>query len=137
MDDAHLVAAVRYVENNPVAAKMVTRAQDWPWSSARSHIAGKRVTRDPLTDVSALGEHVRNWRALLRLGVGNADLEPEGEAMAEAIEARLRTGHPLAAEQWMAEQEKLTGRALRRQRPGPKPKRSKSPDQPGLAIPIG
>ena len=31
MDDAHLIAAVRYVENNPVAAKMVERAEDWRW----------------------------------------------------------------------------------------------------------
>jgi putative transposase len=35
MDDAHLMVAVRYVENNPVAAKMVAHAQGrtsetWP-----------------------------------------------------------------------------------------------------------
>lgn len=40
MDDAHLVAAIRYVENNPVAAGMVQEAAHWRWSSARSHHAG-------------------------------------------------------------------------------------------------
>lgn len=35
MDDAHLVAAARYVELNPVCAGLVQRAADWPWSSAR------------------------------------------------------------------------------------------------------
>lgn len=45
MDDAHLMAAVRYVENNPVAAKMAARAESWRWSSARSHIAGRRDER--------------------------------------------------------------------------------------------
>ena len=66
MDDGHLMAAVRYVEQNPVAAGLVATAADWRWSSARSHVAGKRVADDPLTDVAALGRHVRNWRALLR-----------------------------------------------------------------------
>lgn len=46
MDDAHLMAAVRYVELNPAAAGMVARAEDWAWSSARSHLAGKRVKGD-------------------------------------------------------------------------------------------
>ena len=43
MYDAHLMAAVRYVENNPVAAGMLERAEDWRWSSARSHVRGRRA----------------------------------------------------------------------------------------------
>lgn len=35
MDEAHLVAALRYVALNPVRARLVARAQDWPWSSTR------------------------------------------------------------------------------------------------------
>jgi putative transposase len=38
--DAYLWAVVRYIERNPVRAKMVRRAEDWKWSSARAHIAG-------------------------------------------------------------------------------------------------
>ena len=57
---------MRYVKQNPVAARMVERAEDWRWSSAASHITGPRTRDDPLTDVAALGRHVRNWRALLR-----------------------------------------------------------------------
>jgi putative transposase len=30
MDKAHLAAAVRYVARNPVRARLVQRAQDWP-----------------------------------------------------------------------------------------------------------
>ena len=122
MDDAHLIAAVRYVENNPVAARMVARAEDWPWSSARSHIAGKRVAGDPLTDVAALAVHVRNWRAMLRHGAELGDADTAGEALAEAIEARLRTGRPLATEDWLAAQEAALARPLRPQKRGPKPK---------------
>ncbi len=119
MDDAHLIAAVRYVENNPVAAGMVARAEDWRWSSAASHIAGKRVTDDRLTDVAALGKHVRNWRALLRIGV-----DAEGDrADVDTIEARMRTGRPLASPEWIAGAETAMARTLGPARRGPKPKR--------------
>lgn len=120
MENAHLMAAVRYVENNPVAAGLAAEARDWPWSSARSHVAGKRVSGDPLTDVPALGKHVRNWRALLRHGAEGSDVGPEGEAVADAIEARLRTGRPLGVAEWIAEQEKLAGRPLAPRKPGRK-----------------
>jgi putative transposase len=117
MDDAHLMAAVRYVENNPVAAKIVARAEDWRWSSAASHVAGKRKGEDPLTDVAALGQHVRNWRALLRIGLEAAD---DAEDVA-AIEARMRTGRPLASPEWIAEAEAAMARKLGPARRGPKP----------------
>ena len=40
MDEDHLMAAFRYVALNPVKAKLVSKAEDWPWSSAGAHIAG-------------------------------------------------------------------------------------------------
>ena len=33
-NEAHLCQAVRYVESNPVKARLVREAADWPWSSA-------------------------------------------------------------------------------------------------------
>ena len=123
MDDAHLMAAVRYVENNPVAARLVAQAEDWRWSSARSHIAGEHIADDPLTDVAALGQHVPNWRAMLRLGLEAAELDAVGEREAALIEARLSTGRPLAAEAWIALRESELGRTLRPARPGRKPAR--------------
>jgi putative transposase len=121
MDDAHLMAAIRYVENNPVAAAMVAQPQDWRWSSARSHATGTRHADDPLTDLTALTRHVRNWRAYWRHGAALADADVAAEALVEAIEQRLRTGRPLAAEQWIAGQEERSGRAIVKRRPGPKP----------------
>jgi len=122
LDNAHLMAAVRYVELNPVAARLVGRAGDWRWSSTRSHVASQRVKDDPLTDVAALGRHVRNWRAMLRHGLEASEVGAEGEAAAEAIEARLRTGRPLAAEAWIARQEAALGRPLAPRKPGRKGK---------------
>lgn len=120
MDDAHLLAAIRYVENNPVAAGMVERAEDWRWSSARAHVAGGRVEGDPLTDLKGLSARARNWRAALRHGWEAGDVGEEGEALLDAIEAKLRTGRPLAAEEWIERQEQETGRQMRPRKRGPK-----------------
>ncbi|MCD6217129.1 transposase [bacterium] len=40
LDDKHLVAALRYVEQNPVRSGTVSRAVDYPWSSAIAHTTG-------------------------------------------------------------------------------------------------
>ena len=103
MDDAHLMNAVRYIENNPVAAGLVKRAEDWPWSSARAHISGKA---DGLTDVDALGRYVSNWRAMLRDGLA------AGDDVAESIDKHLRTGRPFGPKQWIQRLEKQTERSL-------------------------
>ena len=87
-----------------------------------SHLAGKRAPDDPLTDVAALGHRFRNWRAMLRHGLAAGDLGPEGEAVAEAVESRLRTGRPLAAAGWIAAQEENLAPPLAPQRPGRKAK---------------
>ena len=41
MDEAHLLAAVRYVELNPVRAGLVKRPEQWRWSSAKAHRQGR------------------------------------------------------------------------------------------------
>jgi len=38
LDDNHLMAAVRYVERNPVRSGIVEKPWDWVWSSAREHL---------------------------------------------------------------------------------------------------
>jgi putative transposase len=64
MDEDHLIAAFRYVSLNPVRARLVSRAEDWPWSSVRAHVAGRDdgVTRvkpvlDRVTDFAGLVAH--------------------------------------------------------------------------------
>jgi putative transposase len=68
---------------------LAERAEDWPWSSARAHAAGKP---DGLTDLAALAGVHRKWPAMLRRGVeAGDDLVPEDEG---AINAHQRTGRP-------------------------------------------
>ncbi len=112
MDDAHLMVAVRYVENNPVAAGMVARADGWRWSSARAHISGDA---DGLTDIAALSSSVRNWSAMLKNG-----LEAGDDSAVAAIERAMRNGRPLGNADWLGMLERTTGRRLAPQRRGPK-----------------
>lgn len=91
MDDAHLMVAARYIENNPVKAGLVARAGEWPWSSARAHI---RRRPDGLTDIAALGMHVPDWQALLERGLEAAD-------ETERIEAAMRSGRPVGGRPWL------------------------------------
>jgi len=38
LDEPHLIAAGRYIERNPVRAKLVKKPWQWKWSSAAAHI---------------------------------------------------------------------------------------------------
>ena len=116
MDDAHLMTAVRYVELNPVRARLVRAAEKWRWSSAKAHVTGKP---DGFTHLGALAGVQRNWRAMLRHGLEAGDLDEDQVA---AIEAHMRTGRPLGSEAFIESLEASTARALKRRKPGPKPK---------------
>jgi putative transposase len=116
MDEAHLIAAVRYVERNPVAAGLVQEADDWRWSSARARLRGER---DGFTDTRALAGVHRNWRAMLRHGAEAGDADADAEAV---IEACMRTGRPFGDAAFVERLEAASGRVLNRQKPGPKPR---------------
>jgi putative transposase len=111
MDEGHLLACARYVELNPVRAGLAVRAQDWPWSSARAHLAGRD---DGLTRVGPLLDRVGDWAEFLGAGLSDTD--------AEAIRAGERTGRPLGSPEFVAQLEGRLGRTLARRKPGRKPK---------------
>jgi len=110
MDEPHLMAAARYVELNPVRARLAARAGDWPWSSARAHLDGRD---DGLVTVAPLLGREPEWRAFLDQGLG------EGEH--QALRAGERTGRPLGSEAFVAALQRDLGRLLARRKPGPKP----------------
>jgi hypothetical protein len=43
LDEKHFTCALRYVELNPVRARIVTHAEDYLWSSAAVHLERKRA----------------------------------------------------------------------------------------------
>jgi putative transposase len=111
MDERHLLAAARYVSMNPVRAGLVKRAQDWPWSSVRAHLAGKD---DGLVTVGPLLERIGDFGAFLA--------EDEDAAAVTAMRRSYSTGRPVGDRAWIEGLEADTGRVLAVVKRGRKPK---------------
>ncbi len=106
LDQRHLLAAARYTELNPVKAGLAAQAEDWPWSSARYHLALQ--DKDPLIrDRTLLGlvPDARAWRELLT----GADEPAERQ-----LRRSSRTSRPAGDREFVKLVEKLTGRDLQR-----------------------
>lgn len=111
MDEKHLLAAVRYVELNPVRAGLCGRPEEWRWSSARSHIYDRP---DGLLCRTSMRDLVPDWRQYL--SEGN---RPE---IMEALRRHTRTGRPAGGSSFIDKMEVMTGRRLRIAKPGPEKK---------------
>jgi len=109
MDERHLLAAVRYVELNPVRANLCGRAGDWEWSSAQAHLRG---TDDGLVTVAPMLERIGNWAGYLGA--------PESAKRLEALREHSRTGRPAGSKGFIKQLERLTGRELLKGKPGRK-----------------
>ena len=113
MDGRYLAAAARYVELNPVRAGLAARPEEYCWSSARAHLTG---ADDVLVQVKALLDEFGDWREFLAGGLGEVD--------AAMLRRHERTGRPLGGPRFVARLECQLARVLRRQKPGPKPRKS-------------
>jgi putative transposase len=111
MDERHLMAAARYVPMNPVRAGLVKRADAWPWSSARAHLAGRD---DGVVSVAPLLDRMGDFAGFLA-----AD---EDEAAVMAIRRARTTGRPAGEAVWIKTLEDMTARSLGAAKRGPKPR---------------
>jgi putative transposase len=109
LDEPYLLAAARYIELNPVRARLVTAPTEYRWSSAKAHLKGKD---DILVKVSPLLKMVGSWRRLLTSAVSEEDLK--------LFRQHECTGRVLGDDAFQKRLEKKLGRVLRRQKPGPK-----------------
>lgn len=109
MDEAHLMAAVRYVSLNPVRARLAARAQDWRWSSVRAHLAG---ADDELVTVRPVLERAPRFAELLA---------ERGDAGFAALRRSEGSGRPRGNAEFIAGLERLLGRPIARRAPGRKP----------------
>jgi putative transposase len=110
MDERYLHATVRYTELNPVKAGLCRRPEDWPWSSARAHLVG---CDDVVTTVRPMLERIGDWSRYL-------SGETSNEEVAD-IRRSSSTGRPAGNGAFMEKLEALTGRDLKRKKPGRKP----------------
>jgi putative transposase len=112
MDDAHLWAAVRYVESNPVRAGLTARAEDYPWSSARAH--AWKVADPLLAATRPFPGSISNWSAWLA--------REDDVSLEDEIRSGTAAGLPLGHEGFVSRLEQAHGRKLtpgRRGRPRP------------------
>jgi len=58
--DDHLLQVCRYVERNPLRAKLVRRAEDWRWGSLWRRTFGSVETRELISELPV--ERPANWR---------------------------------------------------------------------------
>jgi len=109
LDERHLLAAVRYVENNPVAVGIVKNAWEYTWSSAAYHVGN--IKDDVLVKDRSLYELVNDWRIYLG---------QEEKDDFNTIRKATRTGRPAGDNDFTITIESQTGRVLRRAKPGRK-----------------
>ncbi len=109
MDGTHLWAALRYVEQNPVRARMVARADEYAWSSAAAHCGGSDAHL--LLDAAF-------WTAAWTAASWKQFLSDEAESDIDRIRSHTHTGRPLGSEPFVREMERTLSRALAPQKGG-------------------
>ena len=109
LSESHLYAAIRYVERNPVRARLVNRAEEYQWSSAKAHVTGEKSS---LLAENFMLTEIRDWSSYLQ--------EESTEQESRLFQQHVHTGRPLGDDTYMHLLEKITGKSLERKKPGPK-----------------
>jgi len=113
LEGEHSENAARYVEQNPVRAGMVTRADIFPWSSARGNCG---VTEDKLLDSeSPILKDPENWRVALT--------ENLNDVVTKKIQKATKSGKPLGSDKFIKEIETKLKRKIKSQKRG-RPRRN-------------
>lgn len=103
LDSEHLWIALRYVERNPVRAKLADEAQSWEWSSAPVHC---RNTLDEHLDLELWKRRwsAKTWEEYLVAG--------EKVEQLDALRRCTHTGRPLGSDDFVHGLEQATQRVL-------------------------
>lgn len=115
LDEAYLWAAVRYVECNPVRAGMVSRAEDYRWSSAAAH-CGKQLDSllDLASGLSRKFSEIEDWSAWLAEGDETEELQ--------MLRRNVEKGLPCGSDGFVQKLGRQVGRLLE-YRPQGRPKK--------------
>ncbi|HMB95961.1 MAG TPA: transposase, partial [Tepidisphaeraceae bacterium] len=87
-EDSHLLSLLRYIEANPLRAKLVDRAQDWRWSSLG---CDDKISKALLSDWPI--DRPRNWPALVNRNMKREELTQ--------IRASIMRDRPLGKIDWV------------------------------------
>lgn len=117
LDEAYMWASIRYVERNPVRAKIVRKAERYPWSSAAAHCGLKKdsvLTKK--RQWQRQKEQIDDWSAWLAEGDNTVQLE--------VMRNHIERGLPCGTGRFIKKMERVVGRQLG-YRPQGRPKRDK------------
>jgi putative transposase len=105
LDGRHLWPAIKYVELNPVRAKLCRRAWQYAWSSAALHVDEKAESE--LLDLARWYKQITadEWRRELAEGLTEDEVA--------RIRLRTHTGRPLGSDRFLAKLEIVLGRRVR------------------------
>ncbi|MBF0416383.1 MAG: transposase [Magnetococcales bacterium] len=115
--EEYLLAATRYVELNPVRARLTASPEEYPWSSARAHLSRQD---DRLVKTKPMLDLVPDWSLFLASRLADETME--------TLRKHEQTGRPLGNEVFLDKLETQLKRILKPQKPGRKSVKS---DQPG------
>ena len=108
MDEAHLYNAFAYINLNPVRAGLVSRAQDWKWSSVHAHLSG---VDDAIVTVAPALSRIEDFAGLL-----NDDYDL---TRFEALRKAEVTGRPIGNPAFIETLEVQLNRTLKPKKRGP------------------
>jgi putative transposase len=114
--DEHLLAVCRYVEANPLRARLVRRAEKWPWSSLGYRLTvGDNADRPAIRCADWPIDRPSDWVERV-----NAPLPRE---QAEAIRTSIARDRPFGSDRWVAATTRRLG-LLSTLRPRGRPKKT-------------
>ena len=109
MREEHAMAAMRYVELNPVRSGLVKSPEDWPWSSARGNLG---LVDDKLLFDQSARKNILDWKQFLAA--------PEDPSDLSTLRRQTATGRPGGDPEFIDSIETQSGRRVRRQPVGRK-----------------
>ena len=105
LDERHFFIAMKYIELNPVRAKLCRVPWRYEWSSAASHVDKK--SKSELLNLSSWYEMIsaKKWK--------NSLLDGIDETQVRILRNNTHTGRPLGSDGFISKLEKLFGRRIR------------------------
>ena len=105
LDTNYFRNAVRYVELNPVRARMVVKAEDYPWSSAAAHCGQRNdhVIQSEVRPTALAG--IANWSRWLAEGITDESVNTLRRFASQNL--------PCGSMEFVASLEQIVGRQLR------------------------
>jgi putative transposase len=102
-DDLHFLTVCRYVEANPLRAKLVEKAEAWPWCSLAQRPGGGPVAalKPPLVLADWPVDRPRDWLAKVN--------RPMDKEQLKQLQESVNRGRPFGDERWVARTAALLG----------------------------